>query len=193
MSRKVSKELGRLARQIERTFGHYEHRRVVAEHEIRTAFAFLQGARKGRFESDLLDNAIYADFYRNYAIAGAASGDAQTFVSYLDGVPVAVLICVGCEGECHAVLIGADTARFAKYSVGTQLLYRVIKLRFDAGQHRLDFGLGNTGYKTMFRVDETFLDNVTVSRSLAGSVTSFVYHNSKPLKNVLRRLTPRLR
>ena len=193
MNRKTSKELGRLGRQIEREFGRYEHRLVGSEVEIRTAFAFLQSVRKGRFQSDLLDNAIYAHFYREFAVAGAASGDAQTYVSYLDGEPVAVLMCVGCDDECHAVLIGADTTRLSKYSVGMQLLYRVIKLRFDAGRRRLDFGLGNTGYKSVFRVDETLLDNVTLPCSLAGSATSFIYHKSKPLKNVLRKLTPSLR
>jgi len=95
--------------------------------------------------------------------------------------------------ECHAVLIGADTERLTKYSPGMQLLYRIVKLRFDAGLHRLDLGLGNTGYKSMFRVEETTLHNYTSARSLAGAAMSMVYHRAKPLKNLLRRLSPRLR
>ena len=193
ISRKFSKELGRLGRQLEREFGHYEHRLAMSEEDIRAAFAFLATARKGRFRSDILDNEIYANFYRSFALEGAATGDALTYVSYLDGKPIAVLFGVGCEDQCHAVLIGADIDNFGKYSVGMQLLYRVIKLRFDGGLHRLDFGLGNTGYKSMFRVEETLLENITMSRSPAGSAMSLIYHRSKPLKDALRRLIPKLR
>ena len=193
VSRKFTKELGRLGRQVERDFGPYEHRAVQDEQEIRNAFAFLQGVRKGRFENDVLDNELYASFYLDFAIAGAKSGDAITYVSTLDGQPVAVLLGVAYAGECHAVLIGADTDRLAKYSLGMQLLYRIVKMRFDIGLHRFDLGIGNTGYKSMFRVEETTLHNFTSARSLAGAALSMVYHRAKPLKNFLRRLSPRLR
>ena len=193
VSRKFTKELGRLGRQIEREFGPYEHRLVQDEQEIRDAFAFMQRVRRGRFEGDLLDTEAYAAFYLDYAIAGARSGDAITYVSYLDGKPVAVLIGVAFAEQCHAVLIGADTERLGKYSPGMQLLYRIVKMRFDIGLHRFDLGLGNTGYKSMFRVDETTLHNFTSARSLAGAAMSLVYHHAKPLKNLLRRLSPRLR
>jgi CelD/BcsL family acetyltransferase involved in cellulose biosynthesis len=193
INRKFSKELGRLGRQLAREFGHYEHRLTMSEEEIREAFAFLATARKGRFRSDILENEIYANFYRSFALKGAPTGDALTYVSYLNGKPIAVVFGVGCENQCHTVLIGADIENFGKYSVGIQLLYRVIKLRFDRGLHRLDFGLGNTGYKSLFRVEETLLENITMPRSPAGSAMSLIYHRGKPLKNALRRLMPKLR
>lgn len=193
ISRKFSKELGRLNRQVERDLGHYEHRPARTEDEVREAFRFLKSARDGRFAGDLLDNEIYETFYRDFAVAGMASGDAITYVSYLDGKPVAVLFGPACENEFHAVLIGSDIQRFGKYSVGTQLLYRVVKLRFESGLHRLDMGLGNTGYKSHFSVEETCLHNFSSARSLAGSAMTFVYHRAKPLKNALRRLSPQLR
>lgn len=193
LNRKFTKELGRLNRQVERDVGPYEHRIATSEADIRAAFDFLQRARKDRFASDLLDNPVFVDFYRNYAIAGAASGEAITYVSFLNGEPVAVLFGVGYEEQCHAVLIGADTDRLAKYSVGMQLLFRVIQLRFDAGLHRLDFGVGNSGYKSLFRVEEVLLDNFSVARSPAGALLTAVYHHSKPLKNTLKRFAQRLR
>ena len=67
------------------------------------------------------------------------------------------------------------------------------RLRFESGYPRFDMGLGNTGYKSHFRVEETALDNLTCAQSLAGSAFSLVYHHAKPLKNVLRRLVPKLR
>lgn len=193
ISRKFSKELGRLARQVEREFGPYEHRPAQTEDEIREAFRFLKNVRNGRFDEDLLDNEMYEKFYCDFAIAGMASGEAITYVSYLDGRPVAVLFGPAYQDEFHAVMIGSDIQQFGKYSIGMQLLYRVIKLRFEHGLHRLDMGLGNTGYKSQFRVEETRLHNFTSSRSLAGSMASFVYHHAKPLKTALRRLSPRLR
>jgi CelD/BcsL family acetyltransferase involved in cellulose biosynthesis len=191
--RKFSKELGRLGRQIEREFGPYEHRQARGEAEIREAFTFLRGARKGRFEGDLLERDIYFEFYLDYAVAAAKSAEAITYVSYLDGKPVAVLFGLAAEGEFHAVLIGADFDNFGRFSVGTQIIYRVIKLRFDQGYRRFDMGLGNTGYKSHFRVDVTTLRNFTASRSLAGSALSFIYHRAKPLKNALKKYAPRLR
>ena len=191
--RKFSKELSRLGRQIEREFGRYEHRQAESEAEIRQALTFLRDTRKGRFEGDLLDNELYFSFYCDYAVAAAQSGEAITYVSYLNGRPVAVLFGLAGAGQFHAVLIGADIDSYGKFSLGTQIIYRVIKLRFDQGFRRFDMGLGNTGYKSHFRVDQTTLHNFTRSRSLAGSALSFVYHRTKPLKNALRKYAPQLR
>jgi CelD/BcsL family acetyltransferase involved in cellulose biosynthesis len=191
--RKFSKELGRLARQLERECGTYEHRPAATEAEVREAFAFLKDARNGRFESDLLRRDVYWNFYLEFALAGLRSGDCTTYVSYLDGKPVAVLFGLTGEDQFHAVLIAFDAARLGKYSLGTQIIYRVVKLRFDKGFGRFDMGLGNTGYKSHFRAEETKLHNLTYSRSLAGSAFSLVYHHAKPLKDVLRRFVPQLR
>ena len=191
--RKFSKELSRLGRQIEREFGRYEQRPAASEGEIRQALAFLRDTRKGRFEADLLDSEVYFSFYSDYAVAAAQSGEAVTYVSYLNGKPVAVLFGLAGDEQFHAVLIGADIDNYGKFSLGTQIIYRVIKLRFDQGFQRVDMGLGNTGYKSHFRVDQTTLHNFTASRSLAGSALSLIYHRTKPLKNALRKYAPQLR
>ena len=191
--RKFSKELGRLGRQIEREFGQYEHRQVRSEPEIREAMAVLRDKRSRRFETDLLHDDVYFSFYCDYAVAAAQSGEAITYVSYLNGKPVAVLFGLAGGDEFHAVLLGSDIDNYGKFSVGIQILYRVIKLRFEQGFRRFDMGLGNTGYKSHFRVDETALHNFTCSRSLSGSALSFVYHRTKPLKNLLKKYVPRLR
>lgn len=191
--RKFSKELGRLQRQTDREFGGYEHRLAETEEEVRQAFDRLIGWRSGRFESDLLRNPVYLDFYRDYALAGRAGGEALTYVSYVAGEPGAVLFGPAGDGEYHAVLIGADTEKLGKQSPGTQLLYQVIKRRFQEGFRRFDMGLGNTGYKSHFRVEETRLRNHTKTFSVAGYVTALVYHRAKPLKNFLRTYAPNVR
>src|ERR1700716_1563348 len=96
--------------------------------KIRQALAFLRGTRKGRFEGDLLDSEVYFSFHCDYAVAAAQSGEAITYVSYLSGKPVAVLFGLCGAGQFHAVLIGADLETYGKFSLGTQIIYRVIKL-----------------------------------------------------------------
>lgn len=193
MRRKFSKELGRLQRQTDREFGGYEHRLATTEAEVREAFDMLLAWRSSRFESDLLQNPFYFDFYRDYALAGLKSGEALTYVSYVAGKPGAVLFGPAGDGEFHAVLIGADTDRLGKQSPGTQLIYQVIKRRFGEGFHSFDMGLGNTGYKDHFRVEETGLRNHTKTFSVAGYMTALVYHRAKPVKNFLRTYAPNVR
>jgi len=191
--RKFSKELGRLARQLEREGGSYEHRPARTEQEVREAFSFLRKVRGGRFDSDLLSQNVYWSFYLDFAIAGLSCGECVTYVSYLGGKPVAVLFGLAGEGQFHAVLNGFDAEGYGKYSVGLQIIYRVIKLRFDQGFQRFDMGLGNTGYKSHFRVEETTLHNFTRASTLSGSAFSFIYHRAKPIKNALKRYVPQLR
>jgi CelD/BcsL family acetyltransferase involved in cellulose biosynthesis len=193
LNSQFTKKLGQLRRQIERDFGGYDIRLARTEGEIKDAFALLQRVNTGRFESSLLDDPVFADFYRNYAIAGAASGQAQTNVFYVKDEPMAVLFGIAHGDQCHMMLIGSDMDRMGKFSLGLQIYHAVIKQRFEAGLQRLDFGLGNSGYKSRFRVEETLLDNFSVSRSPAGLLMTTVYHRSKPLKNRLRRFAERLR
>lgn len=191
--RKFSKELSRLQRQVDRDFGGYQHRPATSEADIRVAFDLLRIWRKGRFEDDLLDKDLYFDFYRDYAIAAASTGEAITYVSYVAGKPAALLFGLAGDGEFHAVLIGSDTENFGKFSVGTQIIYQAIKQRFDEGFRSFDMGLGNTGYKTHFRVEATPLRNFSRSRSVSGSVMGLVYHHAKPVKNLLRKYAPNVR
>lgn len=191
--KKFSKELERLQRQLERELGSYEHHAVTSEAEIRAAFDFLLRARHGRFEDDLFADPLYFAFYRDYAVEAAKCGEAATYVSTVAGEPVAVLFGLTGDGEFHACIIGSDSERFSRHSCGTQIIYRVIEKRFGEGFTRFDLGLGNTGYKTHFRVEETPLRNITRTRSMAGSAVALVYHHAKPVKNVLRKYVRNVR
>lgn len=190
LSRNFTKELGRLGRQLEAGHGRYETRPATGEQEIREAFAFLGSVRAGRFGDDLINNAVYFDFYRDYAIAAAESGEAITYVSYLAGKPVAVLFGLNGDDDFHAVQIGLDSENLGKFSLGNQIIFQTIKRRFYEGFRRFDMGLGNTGYKTHFRVEETKLSNLTAASSVAGAAIELIYVRSKPLKDLLKRLTP---
>lgn len=193
LRKKFTKERERQQRQMEREIGPFEHRVARDADEIRAAFAFAMRARAGRFEDDLFSREPYHSAYLDYAIAAAESGEAITYVSVLDGEVVAMLFGLAGDGAFHAVIIAADTERYEKQSIGLQILYRVIKKRFDEGHRIFDMGLGDTGYKSHFRAETTVMRNCTVSQSLAGSLVAAVYNHAKPVKNRLRRLAPRLR
>lgn len=193
LKKKFSKELNRLARQIERDIGPYEHRPTTSEAEIREAFAFARDVRAGKFPDDLFLRDAYHDFYLGFAIEGAASGEAVTYVSRVAGRPVAMLFGPAGDGVFHAVVTASNTDELNKFSPGLQILYQMIRQRFDEGHRLFDMGLGNTGYKSQFRVEETPIYNLTLARSLAGHGVAQVYHRAKPVKNILRRLVPQVR
>jgi CelD/BcsL family acetyltransferase involved in cellulose biosynthesis len=190
LRRQMTKEIGRLGRQLEKSHGAYDTRLATTPEEIGAAFEFLRSVRDGRFDDDLLLNPIYFEFYRDYAIAAAAAGEARTYVSTLAGRPVAALFGLDSDGEFHALQLGHDSASYGRYSLGLQIIYRTIKLRHDEGKRYFDMGLGNTGYKTHFRVDETRLDNISAARTLRGAAVDLIYRRAKPVKNLLRRLSP---
>ena len=54
-------------------------------------------------------------------------------------------------------------------------------------------GLGNSGYKSDFKVEKTHLRNYTRTRSVAGSALALVYHHAKPVKNFLKKYAPNVR
>ncbi len=101
-----------------------------------------------------MQNPLYFDFYVDYAIAGLTSGEAVT-LRELCGRPAGRRAVRPDQATAifHAVLIGADTERLGKQSPGMQIIYQVIKRRFAEGFRSFDMGLGNTGYKSQFRVE----------------------------------------
>lgn len=192
LRKKFTKELGRLQRQTERDHGGYEHRLVADEAGIRRVFDFLRDVQGRRRQGGLLSNPLYFEFYRDCALAGAASGEALTYASYVAGEPAAALFGPAGDGDFHAVLIGFDP-RFERISAGTQIIYRVVEQRMQAGHATFDMGLGDPGYKVHFRPEVTPMRNVTMSMTPTGAAVSFIYHRSKPLKNLLKGFMPNVR
>jgi CelD/BcsL family acetyltransferase involved in cellulose biosynthesis len=193
LKKKFSKELNRMARQVERDFGRYEHALATSEAEIREAFEFARQARTGRFDDDLFLRDAYFDFYLNFAIQGAMNNEAVTFVGRVAGSPVAMLFGPTGDGVFHAVVTASDTAQLGRFSPGMQILYEMIRQRFNEGHRTFDMGIGNTGYKSHFRVEETALHNLTLARTFAGATVSHIYRKANPVKNILRRVVTKIR
>lgn len=190
LRKKFTKELDRLQRQTAREIGSYQHRAVTDPNEIKLAFEFLRLARLGRYKGDVLEDDRYYDFYLDYAIEGARTGEAITYASFVDGYPVAVLFGLAGDGEYHAVLIGADFGKLTRQSTGIQLLYRVMQMRIAEGHTVFDMGLGDPGYKAHFRPRTIKVRNVTRPMSPTGHAIALIYNRSKPLKDFIKGIMP---
>jgi CelD/BcsL family acetyltransferase involved in cellulose biosynthesis len=192
LAKSISIRLPRQYRQVEQRFGSYEHRLVQDETEIREAFTFLRRVRQGLFEEDLISDPLFYNFYLDYTIASARTGEAALYVGYIAGEPASFLFGLIGGRHYHAVQLGTDRDRYGKYSVGNQIFYHAMDAQFQDGKGKLDMGIGNTGYKSDFRAAQTPLRNFTSAKTIRGVAVAIVYHNAKPLKNMLRRLAPRL-
>lgn len=190
LRKKFTKELDRLQRQTARDIGTYQHRVVTDPNEIKLAFEFLRLARLGRHKGDVLEDDRFYEFYRDYAIEGAQTGESITYASFVDGYPVAVLFGLAGDGEFHAVLIGADFGKLSRQSTGIQLLYRVVQMRIAQGYTVFDMGLGDPGYKAHFRPRKIRVHNVTRPMTPTGHAAAFIYNRTKPLKNLIKGLLP---
>lgn len=190
LRKKFTKELDRLQRQTAREIGTYQHRAVTDPNEIKLAFEFLRLARLGRHKGDVLEDDRFYEFYRDYAIEGARTGEAITYASFVDGYPVAVLFGLTGDGDYHAVLIGADFGKLTRQSTGIQLLYRVIQMRIAQGYTVFDMGLGDPGYKAHFRPRTIKVRNVTKPMTPTGHAIALIYNRSKPLKDFIKGILP---
>jgi len=193
LRRKFTKELGRLERQTAREYGSYEHYPATDPAEIAEAFDYLREAHLALRADPLLGRDNYFSFYRDYAIASAASGEALTYVSRVGGQIAAVLFGVAGDGVFHAMLIGSDRGEFERIRSGIQIIYRVGLMQMAQGHDRMDLGPGNPGYKDHFRPVLVEMRNHTLPLTMTGSAMALVYHRMKPLKNILRNLTPSIR
>lgn len=117
---------------------------------IRDAFAAARRFRAGRFEGDPLQHEQGFEFYIDVATRGAASGSARTYRLSAGGETIAVLFGVlRRERFCYLVL-GADYARYGKFSPGMIMFDRVIEHWFDGGGQIFDFTIGDEAFKTGF-------------------------------------------
>jgi CelD/BcsL family acetyltransferase involved in cellulose biosynthesis len=192
LGKKMLKDLRRKTRQLNELHGDATVEIVKSEDQIRQALTFIREIRNERFESDLTKCPTYFAFYLDYATQAAQAGEADVYVKYIDGKPAAALFCLTGDGGFHAIMIAADITNYNKFSLGVQVMYDAIKMQFENGITLFDMCLGQTGFKNGFRAEPTQLCNFTASSNIAGAAVSAIYANSKPLKNMARKLVPDL-
>ena len=176
-------------------------RRLEADHEsvefvaftapgdIEKTIRFIRDLRTVRFEEDILLNDAYLDFYLQYAIAGAASGEAVTTGLVVDGRLVSADFGIVSGNAHYSMLCASNLDEYGRYSPGLQSLFATIRHSHQQGYSRFNFGVGKTRQKSDFGSTEIPLYNLTVARSMSGQVVSLVYNRAKPLKTFLRLIT----
>ena len=190
---KSSKELRRLRRRFEEEFGALRLETVSAPEDIDRVTRFIQTARQGRFEEDLLQRDVYFNFYREYMKAAAPGREARLFALYYEDNLLSALYGLTGDGDFHAVLIASDLARFERFSVGNHMLLETMQQLASEGVTRFDMGPGNFRYKKFFGATQTPLNNYTSARTVLGKAVAATYHYAKPLKNILKKYVPNIR
>lgn len=175
-----------------------EHRSVEFRYfrdseEIGAALAFIRDHRTERFKDDILRDARYFDFYRTYAVEGAASGEALTTGIVVDGRLIAADFGIVGARCYHSILCAARIDEFREYAPGLQALVMLIQERHAAGDTHFDLGIGDAGYKSDFGATAVPLTNLTGAMTLKGRAVTAVYHHAKPMKTLLRELVGTVR
>ncbi len=157
--------------------------------DIEKAIRFVRDLRSVRFEDDILLQDAYLEFYLEFAIAGAATGEAITSGLVVDGRLVSVDFGIISGNAHYSILCASNLAEYGQYSPGLQSLFAIIHYSHELGLSRFNFGIGRTRQKSDFGSTEIPLYNLTVARSMSGQVVSLIYNRAKPLKTFLRRMT----
>ena len=117
---------------------------------IRDAFAAARRFRVGRFEGDPLQQEQSFEFYVDVAMRGAVSGSSRTYRLSAGGEAVAVLFGIVHRDRFCYLVLGADYARYGKFSPGAIMFDRVMEHWFDGGGQIFDFTIGDEPFKAGF-------------------------------------------
>lgn len=182
------KNIDRRRRRLNEEHGAVDWQTFVEPDDVARAIDFIRAERTAKFKDDILAADSYFEFYRDCALAGAASGETVTSGVVVDGELAAADFGVMGKDCLHSILCAADVENFGQYAPGIQSLHDLIRERFEKGDSRFDAGIGNSRYKSDFSAREIALENLSLSLSAKGQAVSTIYHRAKPLKNFLRNI-----
>lgn len=161
---------------------------------ITAAFAALRRFRRFRFasigaEDVMAEDAVY-DFYCHVARAGAASGEARTYVLSLDGTPVAVVFGIVHRNAFLHLLLGYDIETHGRRSLGLLASEDALRATLESGIGFYDFTVGDYPFKAQLGASARTLTEWHQAGSLRGwlAVTWLVV-----VREAKRRLKPILR
>ena len=186
----LRKELDQKRRRLSRK-GEVRFEALLDPARIETALSRMLEFRRARFESraekDALAEPAVFGFYREVAVAGAASGFARTYAFSLDGVPVAVVFGIAHRGRFLVLLSAFDNA-LRKSSVGYLLFEDIVADCIGRGDDVFDLTIGNEGYKQDLGAEATRLLEIRASGSPLGAVADLCLRQDWVKSFVKRRL-----
>lgn len=187
MSFSFRKELRRKRRKLEQ-HGDVRFEVIKDPDEIRQAMVLLREQRGARYEEDLLQQDAFFDFYVDYAIAGAETGEAQTAILWSGNQAAAVEFGIIHDHCYHFLLAGFDEAQFAKSSPGILMIEHILEERIAAGDNRADFTIGDEPYKAKYGATPTELKHMARAETLIGSIAHRAYENGGAIKDVAKKI-----
>lgn len=191
LSKNMRKGLRRKRSGFEREVGELNFHELHDADDIREAFRVMRDLRAARYESDLLSQPAYFDFYLGVAQAGARDGTAATFVGKAKNGLMTVDFGLR-HRESFLFLLGAFSGaeEHKKFSLGLIGLNEVIRQEAGRGLERFDLTIGDEPYKQSFGANKVPLTNLTVVSGLRGQVASMAYQSQGPLRDLLKKLLP---
>ncbi len=190
LSKSWLKNLRRMERKFIQDVGTAEFSELRTGQQLRKAMVVIRRMHMERFGDSLMQHDVYNQFYTEYVIAAINNGDAAMYELTLDGETIATEFGFLFNNCYQGILVAVETEKYAKFSLGYQMIFRVIRNIADKGYQNFDLGLGNQDYKKRFNAEETRLYDYSLARSLSGKIIAPIYHYSKPIKNILKKYVP---
>lgn len=192
MSGKHLSTMRRKQRGFERDFGELTFENLTADDDIKRAFIFLKEQRAERFPEDLLSIEPYFEFYQNYALATASSGESVIHVGLANGNIASVEFGPVHQGCFNMLLAAFNHNEYAKYSVGILSMLDLIADRVRRGEKCVDFTIGEHEYKQRFKARSTQLHTLALTNSPLGTLAKLAYSQDGQIKRLLKIVNPRL-
>lgn len=187
----VAREIERKWRQLERV-GNVRFERVVDPQAIEATLEAMRAFRERRFGSrpgtDLLQDRDYFRFYRNVAVAGAASGFVRVSRLSIDSQTVAADLSLHLHGVSLGLLTGFDQQGHKNRSLGRLMMDALLAASVARGDTWFDFTVGDEAYKKLFGTRPTGLLAVTARGSLIGSLAALAAERLPRVHQTAKRL-----
>jgi hypothetical protein len=117
-------------------------------------------------------------FWEEVALDRAISDALRVWVMYFRGIPVSYSLTID-SGDTRYILANGYDDAYKDHSTGTVLAYYVLSDAAERGVSTVEWGVGDSGYKTRWHATPHFelLDRILVPHSLIGALQAAVLTN----------------
>lgn len=86
--------------------------------DIANAVTAIRESRRGRFETDRLQDKATFEFYTSLAVAGSGAGFSRTYAVMQDDAAIGHVFAISWKNQTHYILIGCDFERHGRHTTG---------------------------------------------------------------------------
>jgi CelD/BcsL family acetyltransferase involved in cellulose biosynthesis len=185
------KELDKKRRQLDRK-GAVRFQCAQEPELIKSTFQAMRAYRRERFGGrDLLQQALYFDFYLDIALHGKDCGLSRTYTISVDEQPIGGVWGLHHQDSFLVLLGGFDLAAYKNLSIGALTFAEVARDCIERRDALLDFTIGDEPYKRLFGAQPSGMWMISAAGTPLGTVANLVAENVpwavKVAKEVLNR------